>query len=741
MVTLLKQYEMLENAGCRFVAIKPKSKRPIGPWGNESDPASLPSAQSAVARLESGKGNVAVVPGGSVYIIDFDDESAISRFDELCEQTPEFKTFVVKTPNGYHIYCLAELIDLIEVTAGKTNWGAKVDIRSSVSNSYVIGPGSHVENTEPGKNSGRYETVIDAPIAVAPPEIEGLCRKAIKVAPPASNPTKPDSDATKPGSKPTLQHCRSVVTKQLNRMAKLQPGSRNQDGFNIGTVIGSYVAQYREEFESESTPPVNRIEAAMNKTVTPNDDEAELAKNLESAIRGYETGLDNPNIGEDTKPSEPNETTAFLNICDLMGFKARFNLANKSEEWWFPDEGVWRAMIPHETYSLFARIWNEHDWNVKIQDRKTLAAFACDQNRVHPYREELLSYIDYVDPDLEGIPLENSLKWWVPNYDGEYERWCQKAIWMGIISRMFDDPQPQRTHVTLRGAAGAGKSAFVKHLLPDELGGCGKLNLSGSDRDRMSKMKGKYCVEYPEMAGMSKREAAEHKSFFGAGEMDLRILHTSDAATFKYTANIVATANEGSTIFDDLALIERFAYLVFVRNDTCNGAYNPAKWVPKIRKHFLAEALRSFLGNDERFNVIPEALKPELMKRAAPSVNTDQALNDKVALVDYNNLPLRFTAVEFAQHAGLAIGYSDYRRNRLHITLPEALRRLGFVSEMGTRGAEWWSRPPEGDYPMPNVDVKPGQIADRKRIANDAYARMNLPKRVIVNSSDLGELD
>ena len=78
MDTLLKQYEMLENAGCRFIAIKPKSKQPIGKWANPSDPASLPSAQSAVARLESGKGNVAVVPGGNVYIIDFDNEAAIS---------------------------------------------------------------------------------------------------------------------------------------------------------------------------------------------------------------------------------------------------------------------------------------------------------------------------------------------------------------------------------------------------------------------------------------------------------------------------------------------------------------------------------------------------------------------------------------------------------------------------------------------------------------------------------------
>ena len=42
MDTLLKQYEMLENAGCRFIAIKPKSKQPIGKWANPSDPASLP---------------------------------------------------------------------------------------------------------------------------------------------------------------------------------------------------------------------------------------------------------------------------------------------------------------------------------------------------------------------------------------------------------------------------------------------------------------------------------------------------------------------------------------------------------------------------------------------------------------------------------------------------------------------------------------------------------------------------
>ena len=184
-------------------------------------------------------------------------------------------------------------------------------------------------------------------------------------------------------------------------------------------------------------------------------------------------------------------------------------------------------------------------------------------------------------------------------------------------------------------------------------------------------------------------------------------------------------------MYDDPALIERFAYLDVQRNDD----YNPALWVPKIRKHYLASALRAYM-NGERYNVIPEDLKPVLMERAGPSVNADQAILDAIAHVDYRFLPGRFTAPEFAQHAGLSCSYSSYRRNGLHRTLPPLLRRLGFTSQIGTRGGEWWSRPADG-YPLPDVDMKPGQSRDRKRVANEAYMQRNMPVMVNeVNSLD-----
>ena len=77
-----------------------------------------------------------------------------------------------------------------------------------------------------------------------------------------------------------------------------------------------------------------------------------------------------------------------------------------------------------------------------------------------------------------------------------------------------------------------------------------------------------------------------------------------EVMNIKLTACIIGTANEGTTMYDDPALIERFAYLDIRRNDD----FNPAIWIPKIRKHYLAKALRAYMDGG-RYHVIPERRK------------------------------------------------------------------------------------------------------------------------------------
>ena len=414
-----------------------------------------------------------------------------------------------------------------------------------------------------------------------------------------------------------------------------------------------------------------------------------------------------------------------------MGYQGRFNLANECREWWFPDEKKWRPLSKHENHYMFARIWNETGWHIgTVNKQNQLLAYVCNQNRVHPYRDELLSYLEYQDPELSNIPIERSLSWWVVNPDGEFEQWCQKAIWIGIVSRIMDDPGYQRTHVTLRGPGGCGKTTLVKNLLPDELGGVGQLNLSGSDRDTIVLMKVRYCVEYPEMSGMSKRDTADRKRFFGAGTMDIRVLHTTESVNLKYDAYIVGTANEDPTLYDDPALMERFAYLDVRRNDE----YDPAIWIPKIRKHYLAEALRLYM-NGERCHVIPEDMKAVLMEHAAPSVYRDITLDDQFDMVDWFIVPKEVTITEFAAYMGLARDADSFRRKRLLAPLTKLLRSKGFVAEKGKGSATWWSRPADSAdlYPLPNEDIPKSRTAQRKNRAVKAYDSINSFSPVMMN--------
>ena len=532
--------------------------------------------------------------------------------------------------------------------------------------------------------------------------------------------TPPQSPVAASSEQP--EGTRSLSVRERGKAAKkhwkaledAQEGERNDTiakaACGLGSIYANAEPEKRDEMFAKLTGHCDRLA----------NNDVEIKEFRNTATEQWKFGAQSPATrpdGTDGKKSkESNGPAEFANICALMGLKARFNLANESEEWWFKDEGKWRPLIPHESRILFSRIWEEYGWNIPPKDRLNLLAHVTDTNRVHPYRDELLSYLDYEDPELSNIPIERSLHWWVVNPDGAYEQWCQRAIWGQMVSRIMDDPIPQRTIVTLRGPAKTGKSALVKHLLPDKLGGVGKLDMSGSRRDIIVLLKKRYAVEFPELAGMSKREAADLKSILGAGSMDIRILRTTESMEIIYKAAIIGTANEEPTLYNDPALMDRFAYLDVRRNDE----YDPAVWIPKIRKHYLAKALKEY-KEGENYNVMPEHLIDNQMKQSAPSVNIDQSMIDRINQIDYPNLPERFTILEYSQHAGLARNYSEYRRNRLYQTLPRVLRSLGFTSRKGKGGAEWWERPSNGEYPESRVNAKQGDTDYRKGLASRAY--------------------
>ena len=737
MNTLLKTYTMLESHGCRFIRVLANSKRPEGKWGDDSGTAWLSAAQ-AVERLESKAGNVGVVPRGEVFVIDLDGDHAIGWFEQECAGLPEFVTFAVRTPNGAHVYFRASEPGLIPVTVGKTNWGEGIDIRSPNANSQVIGPGSYVKADKPEKNSGTYEIAHDAPIALAPEKIEALSRKQLKMNKRSSGSTSsPQSKQSSSTAKPSLQACRNNVTRLIREIAKAPSGTRNNTFTNCASYIGSYVAHYADEFEAMNPPPLDRLLDAVRKTFTDDDSPEERAKHLETAERQYQRGLEHPDEVDGKQSSESKAPSRFLDTIREMGFTGRFNLAWSRGEFWFPDErkGIWRSLSDHEELVLLARIMEETNWNIPQNLVKRYFAFVYEQNRINP-DIELLSTARIL-PNRPDLTLENSLSPWLPEPD-EYERWCQSAIWIQIVSKIMQSSKAIKTSVILRGETNVGKSTIVRNLVPAELGGVGNLSLLGELRNILVLLNNQYAVEYDEGLGANKKDAAFQKSIFGAEKKYIRRLHTSEAQQLDYRAAVIGTVNDEPILYDDPALINRFAFIDVSRNDDCD----PAEYIPKYREHFLALALREY-QEGRRAHVLPDHLVARQIEKAALSVHRDISLDDQFAVIRWWRIPLEFTIVEFAGYMGLAIDFKQYQRKRLHVFLQKYLRSKGFTGERGYEGRTWWRRP-EGSsdsYPLPGKDIKKSKKREREQLVRMEYDYMNSNMFQHGNTGDLDSLD
>ena len=736
--TLQKTYSMLAASGCRFIRVKHHSKRPDGPWGDDSPNAYI-SVDQAVSRLESNTGNVGVVPRGNVFVIDLDGDDAIGKFEKETETLPDFETFVVSTPNGAHVYLLANEPELINIAVGNTHWGEGVDIRAPGSNSMVVGPGSFVEADKPEKKSGHYEIAVDAQIAPAPASIESRSRKALKVrqqAPQArSNPVQavPATDMT-----PSLKTCRNKVSSALKAISESVEGERFETIKKFASVAGSYSVHYPEKFAGL----LDRLNEAVEETFTDSDSDTERRKLLDAAENQYQWGIEHPYYKDTGKDRNVNEPAEFMNLISLMGYEGRFNVEKESNEWYLSDpitgELKWRDMTKNESAWLFSRVWAEHGWKVKTTDERRLLAYVCRQYLYQPANEYLDSRTE--NPETPEITLGNWLSPWLANPDGELERWAQTAMLVQPVSRIKADRKPQRVIVVLRGPGNTGKSTLVQNLLPDVLEATGDLNLGGSDRDILSQLTNGYIVEFSEMRGMNRKDAGSLKSLLGAGSKKMRKLYEDGAIKRDYTAAIIGTANPEPILFDDEALISRFVFIDVKRNDDCD----PAVYIPKIRDHLFALAVNEHAAGFES-NILPEHLKAQQFANAEMSVNSDRMLNDQWAEVDWRLVPVRFKILEIAQYMGLARDLNHYRRLKLHLTLPKFLRDKGFVVSKGKHGNDWWLRPADsGDqYPLPENDLSTNRLDERRTRAVNAYEQYNVRSPLLRGPTvikDLSEL-
>ena len=726
--SLRDTYRMLADAGFGLIRVVANDKRPEGTWAEQSGTAWL-TADEAITRLESRTGNVGIVPRDDYIVIDFDGDDPIERFNRECKKSSEFQTFAVRTPNGFHVYCRVNDPELIEVTTGKTNWGKGVDIRSARANSQVVGPGSHVESTKPGKRSGDYEVVCHAPIAYAPENIELLCRKDdlklnLRHRAQSANQSPPQDDGDEQ-TKPSLKTCRNKVSEARRHIRQLHTGNRNDGISKYASMAGSYGCHHPEKIDYESLH--SQLAEDVESILTDDDSEDERARHFDTLDRQLQYGWDNPhyvNGSEGSGNDSSNAPARFRRIFDELGCQARYNLEKGANEYSMPDRNDWSDLKALELDQLFASIWDRYGWNISQQNRRLLLAYVCMQNPVRPVRERLEAC--KVNPDLSHITLENWLSPWLDNPDGALEQWASKAILVGIVYRIMDGDKPQRIHCILRGPGNSGKSTLVQNLLFPEFDITGDLNLNASDREIISQLANNFVVEWSEIRANFMKDVGKAKSFLGAGKKSLRKLYFDSAVTNrKYTATVIGTTNPGRVLADDDALISRIVFVPVHRNDE----FDPAIKIPEIREHIFALALQAYHEGFEP-NILPGELVADQSAYAEPSVNRDSRFEDGFGLIAWNLVPTEFRTQEIAGYMGMARNPKDYARNKeLMYGIEKLLIEKGFTFTKGYSGYSYWRRPDDsGDmYPLPNEDISKRKGDVRTRRAAAAYDRINYP--------------
>lgn len=129
--------------GQRYIRIQSGSKRPIDEWREDENQHALES-ETIQSHIDGG-GNVGIVCGGNLVVIDVDDpDNAPDQLDKLRS------TFTVETPGGgYHYYFKSEWDE-----TKRFDWG---EIRAD--GGYVVAPGGE------HPNGGTYELINDQEIA------------------------------------------------------------------------------------------------------------------------------------------------------------------------------------------------------------------------------------------------------------------------------------------------------------------------------------------------------------------------------------------------------------------------------------------------------------------------------------------------------------------------------------------------------------------------------------------------
>ena len=649
-----------------FIRILPNDKRPEGKWSRPEDRI---EPSEVISRLEKGS-NYGIVPPDGVFILDFDSDEAYRRSIEKSPVIQESLTF--KTPRGYHVVFQGEGVGQ---GASHTFLGQGVDVRAG-SKGYVVGPGSMRED-------GRYEYLHGDEILEAPETLRNLLQKPVSKptaevlgdqAPSAR--TAPQSavaasTGTQEGQRSlTVMERAGIARKHWKALETAQEGERNDTLARTACGLGSIYADAETEKRNEIYAKLMEHAERLGE-----GDAAEIQQNRTTAENQWNKGAESPASRPDGSEAremyrlvfekfdihEGGKALANLNIeirdnqeTDKVEFKIiddgswaipqgfRFQIG----EWFVSDKKTNNAIIGNIT-RYFGRQRGESVVSVSLSNEKFkqwIDTFA-GENPVRPFRD----WVERcrLDPNLEGLTLDNWLNPWLANRESPLVQWTSRAIMVGIVQKIYKDPQACRIIPVLRGDQNIGKTTMVTELIPEEYRNMfGQFQVNSRKAEMVGALRGKFLCEAGELAGMNDSRVSIFKAFIGNAINTARLTWEPEYLDYENTAFIIGTTNPERNVPNDDALRSR---LVFI--DLQKGP-DPKDYLPDRLGHLYALA-RDAHKAGQRVGVIPANLEPEQMEASEDSIIVNEVMDNKLRSADLRSLGRWFTLNEFMQCSGI----------------------------------------------------------------------------------------
>ena len=674
--------EGLESFGFSFIRIKPNDKRPDGNWKDAGDRI---NSTQAIERIKSDS-NYGIVPPEGYFVIDFDSEDAYQR--SISKSPIIADTLTFQTPRGYHVLFQGEGVNQ---TAGKTFLGEGVDIRSE-GKGYIVGPGSTLK-------TGQYAYLSGDEILEAPETLRKLLGKPSTIELPPSMKQRPQSNVAPSSGIPdgfrdlTIMERGQAARKWWKALDEAQPGERNDTiakaACGLGSIYGNADQAKREEIYARLVEHAERLG---------DGDSSEIQQNRTTANNQWQLGSESPA----TRPDENDaskfrmvfpefEFPQFLEAMDNLGIQIRENIEFGDRiELFVKDDG--NCFAPEGSFRV-------NDWILQEDGemaclRNTLNEFAIknrdEYKRVRISKEKFSDYIsnaalfnkqrpfrDWIEgcqtnPDHEGLTLENWLDPWLVDSDSELNRWIAKAIFIGIVQKVYFDDQACRIIPTFRGDPGIGKTTMVSQLLPERFEHhFGNFSIR-RDKDKMvGSIIGKFLVEAGELAGLSRSDTADFKQFIGSKTLTSRQPWMAHFKQYRNSAYIIGTVNKGKSIpAGDDAVNFRFVMLDLKKAD------DPKDYLPSRLEHLYALAREAYKAG-ERSGVLPEHLQEAQIETNAESVATNIVFTERLEGTDWRRILPRFKLIHVMEIAGILRRGSDRAPQGAETATLEYLKTLG----------------------------------------------------------------